>query len=134
MVKFCENCKSIIAFKKFTSWDSKSKVSKTENKAYCPKCGILDKQIDSSSYKLVQKIDHSQDESIVIDRVQALEDAKQKMGYRSHGSACPECKSFYFTPHRVVTRGDEAGKTFLMCLVCGKMFRRPIYVPPKSKK
>lgn len=133
MVKFCENCRSIIAFKKVTSWHAKSKTNQTETKAYCPRCGILDKLVDPSSYTLVEKIDHSTDESIVIDRIQALEEAKKKMGYRSYGSACPECKSFYFTPHRVVTRGDEAGKTFLMCLVCGKMFRRPIYIPPKKK-
>jgi DNA-directed RNA polymerase subunit M/transcription elongation factor TFIIS len=132
MVKFCDNCNSIIAFKKMKIWDSTKKVSSTETKPYCAKCGILDEVVDTNSYKLVQKIDHSLDESIVIDRVQALQDAKEKMGYRDHGSACPECKSFYFTAHRVVTRGDEAGKTFLMCLVCGKMFRRPIYIPPQS--
>ena len=132
MVKFCDNCKSIIAFKKVNIWDSKSKISKTENKPYCSKCGILDKPIDTSSYRLIKQIDHSLDEVVIIDRIQALKDAKKTMGLRTHGRACPECKSFYFTPHRVVTRGDEAGKTFLMCLVCGKMFRRPIYIPPKK--
>ena len=134
MVKFCDNCQSIIAFKKVNIWDNKTKVSKVESKPYCPKCGILDEVVDPSSYKLIQKIDHSLDGSVVIDRVQALKEAKEKMGHRTHGSACPECKSFYFTPHRVVTRGDEAGKTFLMCLICGKMFRRPIYIPPQPKK
>lgn len=134
MVKFCENCKSIIAFKKVTKWESKKRVSITETKAYCSKCGIINKPVDSTSYKLVQKIDHSLDESVIIDRVQALKDIKVKMGHRSYGSACPDCKSFYFSPHRVVTRGDEAGKTFLMCLVCGKMFRRPVYVPPPKSK
>lgn len=132
-MKFCENCKSIIAFKKVNIWDHEKKVSRTETKSYCPKCGILAQPVDPSSYTIRQKIDHSTDQSIVVDRVQSLKDMKEKMGNRSFGSACPDCKSFYFTPHRVVTRGDEAGKTFLLCLVCGKMFRRPIYIPPKQK-
>ena len=128
MVKFCDNCKSIIAFKKIKFWDGKSQVEQT--KAYCPKCGILADPVDPSSYRMVQSIDHSLDQTIIVDRVALLQEAKEKMGPRSFGSACPDCKSFYFTPHRVVTRGDEAGKTFLICLVCNKQFRRPIYIPP----
>lgn len=132
MVKFCDNCKSIIAFKKVKSWNGTSQVEET--KAYCPKCGILADPVDPSSYKMVHTIDHTMDKTIVVDRVARLKEAKEKMGVRTYGSACPECKSFYFTAHRVVTRGDEAGKTFLMCLVCGKQFRRPIYIPPPEKQ
>lgn len=130
MVKFCENCGSIIAFKKVEAWDGRKVIS--EVKSYCQKCGFLAEAVDPSSYRLVTKIDHSLDLSIVVDRVAELEKLKKQMGRRTHGSACPGCKSFYFTPHRVVTRGDEAGKTFLLCLLCGKMFRRPIYVPPQK--
>jgi len=131
VVKFCENCGSLIAFKKVKTWGGKTITEET--KPYCSKCGILDTPVDPSSYRIVQKIDHTTDMSIVIDRVHLLKEAKEKLGARTYGSACPECKSFYFTAHRVVTRGDEAGKTFLMCLVCGKQFRRPIFIPPPAK-
>jgi DNA-directed RNA polymerase subunit M/transcription elongation factor TFIIS len=133
MAKFCDNCKSIIAFKKVKTWNPSSKTTLEETKAYCPKCGILADPVDPSSYRMVQAIDHSQDKTIIIDRVSLLKEAKEKLGVRTYGSACPDCKSFYFTAHRVVTRGDEAGKTFLMCLVCGKQFRQPIYIPPPTK-
>ena len=78
MVKFCDNCKSIIAFKKVKTWNGTSQVEET--KPYCPKCGILADPVDPSSYRIVQSIDHSMDKTIIVDRVALLKEAKEKMG------------------------------------------------------
>ena len=134
LVKFCENCSNIIAFKKVNTWNAKENRNQRFIKAYCMKCGILDELVDPSSYRWETKIDHDRDgETIIINRKEQMEKLHTKLGKRrTSGSACPNCKGFYFTPRRIVTRGDEAGRTFLHCLACGHVFRRPIYIPPNS--
>jgi DNA-directed RNA polymerase subunit M/transcription elongation factor TFIIS len=116
------------------TWVSSEKRSVEEIKAFCIKCGILEDSIDPSTYRWETKIDHTNHrETIIIDRKQQLYELQKKLGKRTYGRACPNCKGFYFTPRRIVTRGDEAGKTFLHCLVCGHVFRRPIYIQPDNE-
>ena len=106
---------------------------KTDRPTYHEK-KIVDEPVDPSSYRWETKIDHVRDgETVIIDRKEQLKKLQKKLGKRTYGRACPNCKAFYFTPKRVVTRGDEAGRTFLHCLACGHVFRRPIYIPPINK-
>ena len=121
--RFCPNCKSILSFKK----DSKAQPA-----PYCNICGFVKITIDPNAFSLKVDLTKDHHETVVIDRSKQIEQLKKEMGERNSGPSCPNCKSFYLTRNLLVTRGDEAGKTFWNCVQCGYQFRRPIYIDKPS--
>ncbi|MFX1511389.1 MAG: hypothetical protein ACFFCQ_02270 [Promethearchaeota archaeon] len=123
-MSFCDQCGTLLDFK----------TEDGESKPYCAKCGFVTQEVDTEAYRIRKKMDHSTSETVIINHTARIEELKKQMGEKEAGMACPRCENFYFTRQIVVTRADEAGKTFLNCLVCGHTFRRPVFINKSQKK
>ncbi|MFW9992890.1 MAG: hypothetical protein ACFFD4_12675 [Candidatus Odinarchaeota archaeon] len=126
-ITFCEKCGGIMTLKK----DMMGK-----NRPFCNACGFKEGEIDTKAYTISFETTGGKGDAaktVEIDREKQLEELKREMGDRKTGAACPQCGSFYLTKSLLVTRGDEAGKTFRHCLACGFTFRRPKWIGPKEE-
>ncbi len=132
---FCEMCGSLLEFRRQPGKNGKKM-------PYCPKCGFLGKEtIDQEAFRLKKTVEHHpKDFTMVIDPTKDIERLKKEIGDPVRGFACPKCYSFYITSSIVVTRGDEPGKRFFHCLVCGYTFKKGKWIdktkisPKKAKK
>ena len=76
MVKFCDDCKSLVLVKPVKIEVNGKQV--IEKKGVCSKCGKVYDSLNSDSYKTKKKIDHSKDMVVAIDGTNVEQSELQK--------------------------------------------------------